>query len=139
LFGLISRISSHPAVFFSHNKPANSTFSIINQRNEQAGEKKKAKCCAAEEQNEGGREEHNDRSGTGRATLRTGQKRPCLLFSPLLPSERDAEKRKNSPSPISSLLVQYSLLLLVCLTRNTAIRSSPQGQGNQKRKRSSAH
>jgi hypothetical protein len=36
LFGLISRISSHPAVFFSHNKPANSAFSIINQRNEQA-------------------------------------------------------------------------------------------------------
>jgi hypothetical protein len=35
-FGLISRISSHPAVFFSHNKPANSTFSTINQRNEQA-------------------------------------------------------------------------------------------------------
>jgi hypothetical protein len=35
-FGLISRISSHPAVFFSHNKPANSAFSIINQRNEQA-------------------------------------------------------------------------------------------------------
>jgi hypothetical protein len=26
-FGLISRISSHPAVFFSHNKPANSIFS----------------------------------------------------------------------------------------------------------------
>jgi hypothetical protein len=36
-FGLISRISSHPAVFFSHNKPANNTFSIINQRNKQAG------------------------------------------------------------------------------------------------------
>jgi hypothetical protein len=35
-FGLISRISSHPAVFFSHNKPANSAFSTINQRNEQA-------------------------------------------------------------------------------------------------------
>jgi hypothetical protein len=35
-FGLISTISSHPAVFFSHNKPANSTFSTINQRNEQA-------------------------------------------------------------------------------------------------------
>jgi hypothetical protein len=34
-FGLISRISSHPAVFFSHNKPANSAFSTINQRNEQ--------------------------------------------------------------------------------------------------------
>jgi hypothetical protein len=27
---------SHPAVFFSHNKPANSAFSIINQRNEHA-------------------------------------------------------------------------------------------------------
>jgi hypothetical protein len=26
-FQLISGISSHPAVFFSHNKPANSTFS----------------------------------------------------------------------------------------------------------------
>jgi hypothetical protein len=26
-FELISGISSHPAVFFSHNKPANSTFS----------------------------------------------------------------------------------------------------------------
>jgi hypothetical protein len=37
-FGLISRISSHPAVFFSHNKPANSAFSTINQRNEQAQE-----------------------------------------------------------------------------------------------------
>jgi hypothetical protein len=36
LFGLISRISSHPAVFFSHNKSANSAFSTINQRNEQA-------------------------------------------------------------------------------------------------------
>jgi hypothetical protein len=36
-FGLISRISSHPAMFFSHNKPANSAFSKINQRNEQAG------------------------------------------------------------------------------------------------------
>jgi hypothetical protein len=36
-FGLISTISSHLAVFFSHNKPANSTFSTINQRNEQAG------------------------------------------------------------------------------------------------------
>jgi hypothetical protein len=35
-FGLISRISSHPAVFFSHNKPANSAFSTINQRNEHA-------------------------------------------------------------------------------------------------------
>jgi hypothetical protein len=35
-FGLISRISSHPVVFFSHNKPANSAFSTINQRNEQA-------------------------------------------------------------------------------------------------------
>jgi hypothetical protein len=35
-FGLISRINSHPAVFFSHNKPANSAFSTINQRNEQA-------------------------------------------------------------------------------------------------------
>jgi hypothetical protein len=35
-FGLISRISSHPAVFFSHNEPANSAFSTINQRNEQA-------------------------------------------------------------------------------------------------------
>jgi hypothetical protein len=35
-FGLISRISSHPAVLFSHNKPANSAFSTINQRNEQA-------------------------------------------------------------------------------------------------------
>jgi hypothetical protein len=35
-FGLISRISSHPAVFFSHNKTANSAFSTINQRNEQA-------------------------------------------------------------------------------------------------------
>jgi len=34
-FELISRISSHPTVFFSHNKPAaNSTFSTINQRNE---------------------------------------------------------------------------------------------------------
>jgi hypothetical protein len=32
-FGLISRISSHSTVFFSHNKPANSTFSTINQRN----------------------------------------------------------------------------------------------------------
>jgi hypothetical protein len=39
LFGLISRISSHPAVFFSHNKPANSAFSTINQRNEQAESK----------------------------------------------------------------------------------------------------
>jgi hypothetical protein len=37
-FGLISKISSHPAVFFSHNKPANSAFSTINQRNEQAAE-----------------------------------------------------------------------------------------------------
>jgi hypothetical protein len=36
-FGLISRISSHPAMFFSHNKPANSAFSTINQRNEQTG------------------------------------------------------------------------------------------------------
>jgi hypothetical protein len=35
-FGLISTISSHPAVFFSHNKPANSTFNTINQRNDQA-------------------------------------------------------------------------------------------------------
>jgi hypothetical protein len=35
-FGLISRISSHPAVFFSHNKPANNAFNTINQRNEQA-------------------------------------------------------------------------------------------------------
>jgi hypothetical protein len=33
-FGLISRISSHPAVFFSYNKPANNTFNTINQRNE---------------------------------------------------------------------------------------------------------
>jgi hypothetical protein len=33
---LVSRISSHPAVFFSHNKLANSTLSTINQRNEQA-------------------------------------------------------------------------------------------------------
>jgi hypothetical protein len=31
-FGLIS---SHPAVFFSHNESANSAFSTINQRNEQ--------------------------------------------------------------------------------------------------------
>jgi hypothetical protein len=29
-------MSSHPAVFFSHNKPVNSAFSTINQRNEQA-------------------------------------------------------------------------------------------------------
>jgi hypothetical protein len=29
-FRWISRISSHPAVFFSHNKPANSTFSHNN-------------------------------------------------------------------------------------------------------------
>jgi hypothetical protein len=35
-FRLISTISSHPTVFFSHNKPANSTFSTINQRNEQS-------------------------------------------------------------------------------------------------------
>jgi hypothetical protein len=28
--------ANHPAVFFSHNKPANSAFSTINQRNEQA-------------------------------------------------------------------------------------------------------
>jgi hypothetical protein len=35
-FGLISTLSSHPVVFFSHNKPANSIFSTINQRNEQA-------------------------------------------------------------------------------------------------------
>jgi hypothetical protein len=35
-FGLISRISSHPVVFFSHNKSANSAFSTINQRNEHA-------------------------------------------------------------------------------------------------------
>jgi hypothetical protein len=35
-FGLISRINSDPAVFFSHNKPANSVFSTINQRNEHA-------------------------------------------------------------------------------------------------------
>jgi hypothetical protein len=34
-FGLISRISRHPTVFLSHNKPANSTFSTINQRNGQ--------------------------------------------------------------------------------------------------------
>ena len=60
-------------------------------------------------------------SGTGRATLRTGQKRPCLLFSPLLPSERDAEKRKNNPSPVSSLLP-------------TIIPSSPQGKGGKKKK-----
>jgi hypothetical protein len=37
---LISRINTHLTVFFSHNKPANSTFSTINQRNEQVLDRK---------------------------------------------------------------------------------------------------
>jgi hypothetical protein len=54
-FGLISRISNHPAVFFSHNKPANSAFNTINQRNEQADGSARGKAKEVEAGYEGGR------------------------------------------------------------------------------------